>query len=79
MSQLDEIMRHMAFSGWKGDASRGFSHKEDVNGNVIARHHDARWVADVEEATAHVERIAIIREIERRAALTRADPGFSRT
>lgn len=64
--QLRDIQRYMAFIGWKGDAPTGFSHKEDVNGNIIARAHDATWIADVEEATAHVERIAIIHEIERR-------------
>lgn len=64
---LREVQRDMAFMGWKGDPARGFTHKEDVNGNIIARHHDATWVADVEEATARTERLQIIAEIERRS------------
>lgn len=68
MSALDEIMRDMAFIGWKGEAAIGFSHKEDVNGYVIARSHDATWIADVEECAARVERLALIQEIDRRAA-----------
>jgi hypothetical protein len=64
---LAEVKRDMAFIGWKGDRECGFSHKEDVDGNVIARHHDATWVADVEECTARAERLAARREIERRA------------
>lgn len=66
MDTLSEIMRNMAFIGWKGDPAVGFSHKEDVDGKVIARHHDATWIADVEAEIARVERLAIIREIERR-------------
>jgi hypothetical protein len=66
MDQLSEIMRDMAFMGWKGEAARGFSHKEDAGGNIIARAHDATWIADVEEATARVERMAVLRELERR-------------
>jgi hypothetical protein len=64
--QLRAIQSDMAFMGWKGEAARGFSHKEDVDGNVIARAHDATWIADVEEATRRVERQAIIHELERR-------------
>lgn len=63
---LQAIMQDMAFMGWKGDPATGFSHKEDVNGKTIARHHDATWIADVEEASARVERLAAIRELERR-------------
>jgi hypothetical protein len=65
---LREIQRDMAFMGWKGDPVRGFSHKEDVDGNRIAEHHDATWVRDVEEASARAERLAVIHEIERRRA-----------
>lgn len=64
---LREVKRDMAFMGWKGDPETGFSHKEDVDGNIIARHHDATWIADSLEATARTERLAVIREIERRA------------
>ncbi len=63
---LSEIQRDMAFMGWKGEAATGFSHKEDVHGNLVARKHDATWIADMEEASARVERLQIIREIERR-------------
>lgn len=66
MDILSEVKRDMAFMGWKGDPDTGFSHKADVDGNVIARKHDAIWVADVEEATARVERQALLQEIERR-------------
>jgi hypothetical protein len=68
MNLLDEIQRDMAFMGWKGDPATGFTHKEDVNGNTIARRGDNAWVADVEESTERVERQAIIRELERRDA-----------
>lgn len=67
---LTEIQRDMAFMGWKGDAARGFSHKVNVDGETIAHAHDAMWVADVEEATARAERLAVMREIERRHALS---------
>lgn len=63
---LQRIKLDMAFMGWKGDPDRGFSHKEDVNGNVIARHHDATWVADTEEAAARCERLAALEELNRR-------------
>jgi hypothetical protein len=66
MDLLRELQRNMAFIGWKGDPMLGFSHKEDVNGNVIAGHHDATWIKDVEEETARIERLALIEEIQRR-------------
>ena len=66
MDALQQIQSDMAFMGWKGDPATGFTHKEDANGNLIAKHHDATWVADVEEATARFERLQIIRELERR-------------
>lgn len=66
MDLLSEVKREMTFMGWKGPAELGFTHKEDAGGQTIARHHDATWVADVEEATARAERLAVIREFERR-------------
>ena len=65
---LTLIQRDMAFMGWKGDAAKGFDHKVDVNGNVIARHHDETWLADFEEASARVERQLAREELERRLA-----------
>ena len=66
MDRLREIQRDMAFMGWKGDPAKGFTHKEAVDGKIIARAHDATWLADYEEAEARAERHAIVREIERR-------------
>lgn len=66
MDKLREIQRDMAFMGWKGDPTRGFTHKEAVDGKTIARAHDATWLADYQEAEARFERRAIVREIERR-------------
>jgi len=63
---LAEVQRDMAFIGWKGDPARGFSHKEDVDGNRIAEHHDATWVADVEECTARAQRLAVLAELRDR-------------
>lgn len=48
---LRKVQQWMAFLGWHGDAAVGFDCKRDATGNVIARHHDATWHADVEEAT----------------------------
>ena len=66
MDILSEIIRDMAFMGWKGEGRTGFSHKEDADGNRVALSHDGTWRADFEEATARAERTAIIRELERR-------------
>ncbi len=66
MDTLREIQRDMAFMGWKGDPAKGFEYKLDVDGNRIARHHDETWLADFDEATQRAERMAIIRELERR-------------
>lgn len=68
VDRLRKIKSDMAFMGWKGDPETGFSHKEDVNGKPIARHHDATWLADYEEADARAQRNEIRYEIERRAA-----------
>lgn len=63
---LGEIQRDMAFMGWKGDPASGFSHKEDADGNIVARHHDETWEKDCEEACSRVARLAVLHEIQRR-------------
>ena len=68
MDALTKIEKHMASIGWKGDPATSFTHKEDEQGNMIARHQDPTWTADFEEACEHIERQAIIAEFERRDA-----------
>lgn len=48
---LRKVQRWMEFFGWDGDGAVGFDRKRDAAGNILARHHDATWHADVEEAT----------------------------
>ena len=73
--RLTEIQSDMAFMGWKGDAAKGFSHKVDADDNIVARAHDAIWLADFEEADARAARLEAIREIERRAILAHPKQG----
>jgi hypothetical protein len=56
----------MAVIGWKGEPSAGFSHKEDVGGNVVARAHDATWWADYRAEQARAERTLAREEQEER-------------
>ncbi|WP_066723449.1 hypothetical protein [Sphingomonas pituitosa] len=64
---LQRIQREMAFMGWKGPADTGFTHKEDVNGERIARAHDATWHADYAESEARQQRLAVRRILEDQA------------
>lgn len=66
MDVLSRVQRDMAFMGWKGEPTRGFRYKEDMHGNVIAKAHDAVWLADFDEAQARAERVMILEELENR-------------
>lgn len=68
MSVLTDIQKWMTFFGWSNGGNPG-SAKRDTEGNIIARHGDATWIADVEEACASAERAAARLELERRDAL----------
>jgi hypothetical protein len=65
---LRDVKSWMAFYGWTDGGSPG-AVKRDADGKEIARHGDAIWIADVEEACAAIEREQIKAEIERRERL----------
>lgn len=65
MHTLDLIRDQMTALGWEDGGQPG-SAKRDADGNVIAHAGSDEWMADVELAGEHVERAAIIAEIERR-------------
>ena len=65
MSTLAEVKSWMQFYGWRDGGGPG-SVKLAYGGSVVAKHGDAQWVKDVEEACAAIEREAARREIERR-------------
>lgn len=68
MDTLAEIKRWMNFYGWT-DGGSPHSVKLDAKGEKIAKHGDAVWIEDVEEATRAVERRRIVEEFERRDRL----------
>lgn len=57
MSALDDVKGYMEFWGWTDGGNPG-SVKKDEHGNVIARHGDRHWVADVDNACNTLKRIA---------------------
>lgn len=65
---LANVKSWMSWYGWTDKGNPG-SVKKDADGHIIARHGDAVWIADVEEAIAADERERIVHEIERRERL----------
>ncbi len=57
MGALDDVKSYMEFWGWSNGGEPG-SVKRDADGQVIARHGGAQWIADVERACATLERLA---------------------
>lgn len=57
MSALDDVKGYMEFWGWTNGGSPG-SVKRDSRDQIIARHGDAIWAADVENACNTIKRIA---------------------
>ncbi len=68
MECVTQINDNMALVGWRGPAETGFSHKVDVEGQIVAYNHDATWLADVREAVALAEIQMARREFERRTS-----------
>lgn len=62
---LSKVMSWMRFFGWTGDGGPG-SVKHNADDHTIARHGDATWVKDVEDACTRADREVIIEELERR-------------
>jgi hypothetical protein len=62
---LDDVKSWMTWMGWTDGGGPG-SQKLDADGQPQARHGDAIWIADVQEACAKAERENIKAEIERR-------------
>jgi hypothetical protein len=54
---LREVKSWMSFWGWTNDGGPG-AMKFDADNKIIAYHGDAMWVADVEEASAKIDRLA---------------------
>lgn len=75
MAVLNKVKSWMRFMGWTQDGGPG-AVKLAYGGTVVARHGDATWIADTEEACANVEREAIIAEIERREAMRGSSHGY---
>ncbi len=57
MSALKEVKSYMEFWGWTDGGGPG-STKLGLRGEVLARHGDANWVRDVENACNTIQRIA---------------------
>jgi hypothetical protein len=57
MSRLWGVQSYMQWWGWTNGGNPG-SEKRDAEGNVIARHGDSEWKADVEKACKTLVRIA---------------------
>jgi hypothetical protein len=53
---LDEVRSYMSFWGWSDGGNPG-STKRDAANNVIARHGDDTWMADVELACVTLMRL----------------------
>ena len=68
MECIAQIKENMALLGWRGRSKGLFTHKIDADGQTVARHHDATWLADMEEAIALSELQMVRRELERRLA-----------
>lgn len=56
MNALADVKSYMNFWGWTNHGGPG-GVKHDVEGRVIARHGDATWIKDVDEACATLDRI----------------------
>jgi hypothetical protein len=53
---LRDVKSYMEWWGWTDGGSPG-SVKKDYDGHVIARHGDAQWIRDVDEACATLRRL----------------------
>lgn len=56
MNALRDVKSYMEFWGWSNGGGPG-SMKMDDDGVIVAKHGDAVWVANVEEACAILERL----------------------
>lgn len=65
MSVLKEVKSWMQFWGWT-DGGNPHSVKHDADGKVIAKHGDATWIRDVQDACERISRAEIRAELERR-------------
>lgn len=68
MAALEKVKSWMTFFGWTNGGSPG-AVKTEYGGTVVARYGDANWIKDAEEASAKVERAALVAEIARREDL----------
>ena len=65
MKVLDEVQSWMNFMGWSDGGNPGSVKRGDTS-QIIARHGDSVWIADVQEAIEKTERAAAVAELERR-------------
>lgn len=56
MDALDDVKSYMHFWGWSQQGGPGAIKLDDA-GNIIGRHGDAVWIADVDAACATLGRL----------------------
>lgn len=56
MNALTDVRSYLSFWGWTDYGNQG-SIKLDADQNIIARHGDAQWIADVDKALNTLDRL----------------------